>query len=130
MYTMGMGRLCGVRKVPTDPEFLMFSEIENIYFKTVYVYFICINLLECVRFDPIRPDLNWGKKSLIVFTRAFRRLVAENECKLFLEKNRHMTTQGIASREERQNTRYKYQNRIEYISQEKYSEGSEVRINA
>ena len=65
-----------------------------------------------------------------MFTRAFRRLVAEIECKLFLEKNRHMTTQGIASREERQNTRYKYQNRIEYISQEKYSEGSEVRINA
>lgn len=76
--------------------------------------------MECVRLDPIRPDLNWGKKSLIVFTRAFRRLVAENECKLFLEKMRHMTTQGIASREERQNTRYKYQNRIEYISQEKY----------
>lgn len=66
MYTMGMGRLCGVGKdqkcyleFNLNVPFRMFSEIQHIYFKTVYVCFIYIDLLECIQLDPFRSDLKW-----------------------------------------------------------------------
>ena len=56
MYTMGMGRLCGVGKVPTDPEFLMFSEIE-IFILKQYMYVLSIsiswNAFDLILSDPI-----------------------------------------------------------------------------